>query len=68
MMILMVFRSRLLMDYGKKLVSLYVGHANSAQRVYDRCGFVGLCSNPKVDGVEDSLEIGFSTGSPRGHW
>lgn len=65
---LIVSGNRLLMDYGKKLVSLYVGHANSAQRVYDRCGFVGLCGNPKIDGVEDSLEIGFVTDSPRGHW
>lgn len=59
---------RLLMDCGKSSVTLYVGHSNSAQRVYDRVGFVGLCGNVKLDGVEDALELGFKTGAPRGHW
>lgn len=46
---------------------LYVGHENSAQKVYHRVGFAGLCGDEKVDGVEDSLELGF-IGSDRGHW
>jgi hypothetical protein len=49
-------------------VTLYVGHNNSAQRVYDRVGYVGLCGKEKVNGVEDSLELGLVTGAPRGHW
>ncbi|KAI0046604.1 hypothetical protein FA95DRAFT_1606743 [Auriscalpium vulgare] len=59
---------RLLLDCGKSTVTLYVGHANSAQRVYDRVGFVGLCGKDKPHGVEDALELGFVTGAPRGHW
>ncbi|KAF8274024.1 hypothetical protein EI94DRAFT_1768888 [Lactarius quietus] len=59
---------RLLVDCGKRSVTLYVGHSNSAQRVYDRVGFVGLCGKEKVHGVEDSLELGLVTGAPRGHW
>ncbi|KAI0314764.1 hypothetical protein OF83DRAFT_1063249 [Amylostereum chailletii] len=59
---------RLLIDCGKSTVTLYVGHSNSAQRVYDRVGFVGLCGKDKPMGVEDALEIGFKTGAPRGHW
>ncbi|KAI0003751.1 hypothetical protein BJV74DRAFT_811524 [Russula compacta] len=59
---------RLLVDCGKRTVTLYVGHNNSAQRVYDRVGFVGLCGKKKVNGVEDSLELGLVTGAPRGHW
>ncbi|KAA1468083.1 hypothetical protein DENSPDRAFT_833271 [Dentipellis sp. KUC8613] len=59
---------RLLMDCGKRTVTLYVGHSNSAQRVYDRVGFVGLCGKDKPEGVEDALELGFVTGAPRGHW
>jgi hypothetical protein len=58
----------LLFDCGKRNVTLYVGHNNSAQRVYDRVGFVGLCGKEKVNGVEDSLELGLVTGAPRGHW
>jgi hypothetical protein len=58
----------LLVDCGKQSVTLYVGHNNSAQRVYDRVGFVGLCGKEKVNGVEDSLELGLVTGAPRGHW
>lgn len=58
----------LLLDCGKRNVTLYVGHNNSAQRVYDRVGFVGLCGKEKVNGVEDSLELGLVTGAPRGHW
>ena len=60
--------NRLLVDCGKRSVTLYVGHSNSAQRVYDRVGFVGLCGKEKVHGVEDSLELGLVTGAPRGHW
>ncbi|KAN0133318.1 hypothetical protein V8E53_009042 [Lactarius tabidus] len=59
---------RLLVDCGKRTVTLYVGHSNSAQRVYDRVGYVGLCGKEKVHGVEDSLELGLVTGAPRGHW
>ncbi|EGN97165.1 hypothetical protein SERLA73DRAFT_161345 [Serpula lacrymans var. lacrymans S7.3] len=59
--------TRRLFDCGKESVVLYVGHANSAQRVYDRVGFVGLCGKSKPEGVEDSLELGF-VGSKRGHW
>ena len=58
----------LLVDCGKRSVTLYVGHNNSAQRVYDRVGYVGLCGKEKVNGVEDSLELGLVTGAPRGHW
>ena len=47
---------RLLFDCGKDSVVLYVGHENSAQRVYDRVGFAGLCGKDKPDGVEDSVE------------
>jgi hypothetical protein len=58
----------LLVDCGKRTVTLYVGHNNSAQRVYDRVGFVGLCGKEKINGVEDSLELGLVTDEPRGHW
>lgn len=58
---------RLLFDYGKEKVVLYVGHENSAQKVYHRVGFAGLCGEEKVEGVEDSLELGF-VGTTRGHW
>jgi hypothetical protein len=60
--------NRLLVDCGKRSVTLYVGHNNNGQRVYDRVGFVGLCGKEKVNGVEDSLELGLVTGAPRGHW
>ncbi|EKM61670.1 uncharacterized protein PHACADRAFT_248416 [Phanerochaete carnosa HHB-10118-sp] len=59
--------AQLLFDCGKESVVLYVGHENSAQKVYHRVGFAGLCGDEKVDGVEDSLELGF-VGSARGHW
>ncbi|KAH9951007.1 hypothetical protein B0H21DRAFT_413794 [Amylocystis lapponica] len=59
--------ARLLFDCGKDCVVLYVGHDNSAQRVYDRVGFAGLCGKSKPEGVEDSLELGF-VGTNRGHW
>ena len=62
------FHTSLLLDCGKRNVTLYVGHNNSAQRVYDRVGFVGLCGKEKVNGVEDSLELGLVTGAPRGQW
>lgn len=58
---------RLLFDVGVDKVVLYVGYENSAQKVYHRVGFVGLCGTEKVDGVEDSLELGF-VGTRRGHW
>ena len=61
------WQSRLLFDVKKESVVLYVGHENSAQRVYDRVGFAGLCGKHKPDGVEDSLELGF-VGADRGHW
>ncbi|TFY82137.1 hypothetical protein EWM64_g1867 [Hericium alpestre] len=60
--------TRRLLECGKRSVTLYVGHSNSAQRVYDRVGFVGLCGKAKPEGVEDALELGFVTGAPRGHW
>ncbi|EMD32641.1 hypothetical protein CERSUDRAFT_87950 [Gelatoporia subvermispora B] len=59
--------ARLLFDCGKESVVLYVGHSNSAQRVYDRVGYVGLCGKDKPEGVEDSIELGF-VGTNRGHW
>ncbi|KAI0756474.1 hypothetical protein C8Q80DRAFT_33771 [Daedaleopsis nitida] len=59
--------AQLLFQYGKESVVLYVGHENSAQRVYDRVGYAGLCGKPKPDAVEDSLELGF-IGADRGHW
>ena len=58
---------RLLFDREKEAVTLYVGHGNSAQRVYDRVGFVGLCGKEQPEGVEDSIEFGF-VGTARGHW
>lgn len=58
---------RLLFECGKDNVVLYVGHENSAQKVYDRVGFVGLCGKDKPVGVEDSLELGIC-GTKRGHW
>ena len=58
---------RLLYNFKKDSVVLYVGHENSAQRVYDRVGFAGLCGKDKPDAVEDSLELGF-VGADRGHW
>ncbi|GBE77432.1 hypothetical protein BKA93DRAFT_51891 [Sparassis latifolia] len=59
--------ARLLFDTMKDSVILYVGHENSAQRVYDRVGFAGLCGKNKSDSIEDSLELGF-VGAHRGHW
>jgi len=58
---------RLLYDVGRDAVTLYVSHGNSAQRVYDRVGFVGLCGKEQPAGVEDSIELGF-VGTIRGHW
>lgn len=57
----------LLFDMKRDAVTLYVSHGNSAQRVYDRVGFVGLCDKEKPAGVEDSIELGF-VGTVRGHW
>ncbi|OJT08416.1 hypothetical protein TRAPUB_599 [Trametes pubescens] len=59
--------AQLLFEVGKESVVLYVGHENSAQRVYDRVGFAGLCGKDKPEAVEDSLELGF-VGTDRGHW
>ncbi|KAJ3528189.1 hypothetical protein NM688_g8029 [Phlebia brevispora] len=59
--------ARLLFDVGVDKVVLYVGYENNAQKVYHRVGFVGLCGTEKVEGVEDSLELGF-VGADRGHW
>ena len=58
---------RLLFDTKRDAVTLYVSHGNSAQRVYDRVGFVGLCGKGKAEGVEDAIELGF-VGTTRGHW
>ena len=59
--------NRLLFDMKKDTVVLYVSHGNSAQRVYDRVGFVGLCGKEKPADVEDSIELGF-VGTARGLW
>ncbi|EPQ60255.1 hypothetical protein GLOTRDRAFT_102066 [Gloeophyllum trabeum ATCC 11539] len=59
--------SKLLFEYHKESVVLYVGHTNNAQYVYAKVGFVGLCGNDRLAGVEDSLELGF-VGTHRGHW
>ncbi|KAG6380948.1 hypothetical protein JVT61DRAFT_5341 [Boletus reticuloceps] len=61
--------TRRLLDSGKESVVLYVGHENSARRVYHRVGFVGLSGKPdeRAEGVEDALELGF-IGTNRGHW
>ncbi|KAF9650542.1 hypothetical protein BDM02DRAFT_3092896 [Thelephora ganbajun] len=57
----------LLFDANRDAVTLYVSHGNSAQRVYDRVGFVGLCGKERPAGVEDAIEFGF-VGTARGHW
>jgi len=59
--------NRLLFDMKRDAVTLYVSHGNSAQRVYDRVGFVGLCGKEQPVGVEDSVELGFA-GTARGQW
>ncbi|KIJ22010.1 hypothetical protein PAXINDRAFT_63986 [Paxillus involutus ATCC 200175] len=59
--------TRKLFECGKGSVVLYVGHENSARRVYHRVGFVGLLDQEKPEGVEDALELGF-IGTDRGHW
>lgn len=59
--------NRLLFDMKRDAVTLYVSHGNSAQRVYDRVGFVGLCGKEQPGDVEDSIELGF-VGTARGHW
>lgn len=58
-----------LLDHGKESVTLYVGHENSARRVYHRVGFVGLSGKleDRPEDVEDALELGF-VGTNRGHW
>lgn len=55
----------------KHYVVLYVAHDNSAARVYERVGFVGLGQGPQknVPGVERWLEIGFDRSRvDLGHW
>ena len=59
--------NRLLFDMKRDAVTLYVSHGNSAQRVYDRVGFVGLCGKERPADVEDSIELGF-VGTARGIW
>lgn len=59
--------NRLLFDTKRDAVTLYVSHGNSAQRVYDRVGFVGLCGKEQPADVEDSIELGF-VGTARGIW
>ncbi|KAH9929661.1 uncharacterized protein B0H18DRAFT_995581 [Fomitopsis serialis] len=49
-----------LFDCGRDCVVLYVGHDNTAQRVYDRVGYAGLCGKDKSERIEDSLELGLS--------
>ncbi|KII93676.1 hypothetical protein PLICRDRAFT_99428 [Plicaturopsis crispa FD-325 SS-3] len=56
-----------LLASNKQFVVLYVGHENSAKRVYDRVGYVGLNGADRPEGVEDALELGF-VGAERGHW
>lgn len=58
---------RLLFECGQEVVVLYVGYENSAQYVYDRVGFQGLCGKPRNERIEDSLELGF-VNTKRGHW
>jgi GNAT superfamily N-acetyltransferase len=51
-----------------RAVVLYVGHTNSAARVYHRVGYVGLDQDaPRPAEVENWLEIGFQR-THRGHW
>ncbi|KAG9083848.1 hypothetical protein FRC06_004344 [Ceratobasidium sp. 370] len=51
-----------------RAVVLYVGHDNSAARVYHRVGYQGLAEGaPRPREVENWLEIGFQ-GTDRGHW
>lgn len=57
---------RLFLD-GKEQVVLNVGYNNTAKRVYDRIGFIGLSGQDKPDSVEDVLELGF-IGTERGYW
>ncbi|KAI0094458.1 hypothetical protein BDY19DRAFT_21113 [Irpex rosettiformis] len=59
--------AQLLFDCCKESVVLYVGHKNSAQKVYHRVGFPGLCGEPRVEGVEDSIELGLQN-TARGQW
>ncbi|KAG9126612.1 hypothetical protein FRC07_002800 [Ceratobasidium sp. 392] len=51
-----------------RAVVLYVGHDNSAARVYHRVGYQGLAEGvPRPLEVENWLEVGFQ-GTDRGHW
>ena len=52
---------------GKQRVVLYVGNGNTAAKVYDRVGFLGLHGEDGTEDVEEWLELGFK-GACRGHW
>lgn len=57
-----------LFTLNKKWVVLYVAHNNpAAAKVYDKVGFVGLCGKPRVEGVDDWIEIGCQN-TELGHW
>ncbi|KAJ8084572.1 hypothetical protein AAF712_004292 [Marasmius tenuissimus] len=55
-----------LRDGKKSTVVLYVGVLNSARKIYDRIGFMGLDARPGAV-VEEVLELGFM-GTEKGHW
>ncbi|KAG7099710.1 hypothetical protein E1B28_001528 [Marasmius oreades] len=55
-----------LTDGGKTAVVLYVGVENSARKIYDRIGFMGLYQKPNVV-FEEALELGFIE-TEKGHW
>ncbi|KAF9270705.1 hypothetical protein L218DRAFT_914980 [Marasmius fiardii PR-910] len=55
-----------LKDGGKTAVVLYVGVQNSARKIYDRIGFMGLYQQPDVI-YEEALELGF-VGTEKGYW
>ncbi|KIJ54340.1 hypothetical protein M422DRAFT_221915 [Sphaerobolus stellatus SS14] len=52
----------------KQWVVLYVAHNNpAAAKVYDKVGFSGLCGKPRVEGIDDWVEIGCRS-AELGHW
>lgn len=54
---------------GKENIVLYVGISNTAMRVYDKVGFVGLDNEIRTDGVDNWLEVGFDRRQvDLGHW
>jgi len=58
----------LLIKERRQAVVLYVAHDNpAAAKVYHRVGFQGLSNQPRPEGVEDWLELGFQ-GANIGHW